>query len=217
MALALDGSGHNSAGSPGSSLTVSLTTSVSDSVIVVTVLVNDFQVTSITASNIPSITLRKRQAVSGGGFYIEEWQGVATGTLSSETITVNFGGTVGFATIDAFGISGADTSTVWDSNGALPDGQTTSTCSITTSNADDFLIGTYRFGSEVNPTQGAGWTKISGANGLLTEYKIVSATQSGTSVTIGTGNGDQNAGIGDAVIQAGVATRKWIFGSNLLP
>lgn len=215
MALALDGSGHIGT-AVGTSTTVNLTTSVANDVIIVVVTVNDVTVSSVTASNISGLTLRKRQAISGGGFYIEEWYGVASGTLSSETITINFSGTTSLATIDAFGISGADTSTIFDSNGALPDGQTTSHCSITTSNADDFLIGCYRLAG-TTPTEGTGWTKISGADYQLTEYKIVSATQSAIDVPIGTGDGGQNAGIGDAVIQAGAAVRKWIFGSNLLP
>ncbi len=102
-----------------------------------------------------------------------------------------------------FGVSGADTVAIWDANAALPDTGGTGDRSITTSSADCFLIGSYRFQSTASPTQGTGWTKISGADFQLTEYKIVSATQSGTDVAIGTGSGDNNAGIGDAIVSAG--------------
>lgn len=217
MALALDGSAHAVDNTTGSDATVTLTTSSSNDVIVLMITINDTTVSSVSSSNVTGWGLRKQQAVSGGGFYIEEWAGVAASPLSSEVITVTFTGTSEHCVIDAIGISGADTSTKWDSNGALPDGQTTGTCSITTTNSDDFLIGGYRFGSEQNPTEGAGWTKVSGADASLLEYKIVSTTQSALSVGIGTGNGNQNAGIGDAIIQGGAVGRRWIFGSNLLP
>jgi hypothetical protein len=128
----------------------------------------------------------------------------STSALSNEAITVNFSGVAPVITVDVFAISGADTTIINDSNVALPNTTVTSgnTVSLTTSNANDFLIGFYGFNSTANPTQGAGWTLISGANFFMTEYKIVSATQSGTVATIGTGDTDEAAGIADAVIAA---------------
>jgi hypothetical protein len=98
-----------------------------------------------------------------------------------------------------FAVKGANFTTPLDANGALPATATTGNLSLTTSTPDGFLFGTYRFGTEANPTAGAGWNTIQGNNFLLTEYKIVSATQSGTSVPIGTGDTDQNRGIGHSV------------------
>lgn len=212
MALALDGSVHDVGVS-----TVNLTTVAADCLIVLVVTINHATVTGVSSANTTGWALRKRQDVGDSNFVIEEWAGVAANPLSGETITVTFNTAPSFMTIDAFGISGADTTTKFDSNGALPDGQSgANLCSITTDNADCFLLGAYRFGGTGSPTEGAGWTIISGANNQLTEYKIVSAPQSGLSVTIGTGNGDQNAGIGEAFIQAaGGGARRLILSSPL--
>jgi hypothetical protein len=73
---------------------------------------------------------------------------------------------------------------------------------LSTSNASDFILGAYRFSSTPSPTAGAGWTQISGADGQLVEYKIVSAVQSKLDIVIGTGSGNDNAGIGDAIMSA---------------
>jgi hypothetical protein len=206
VTTALDGSVHKNITS-GSSTTVTLTTSISDGLIVASILVNGTSVSSISSANTTGWALRKRQA-SGGSNAIEEWTGKAANALSSEVITINYAAAISYSTIDVFGVSGAGTATIFDSNAALPDFGTTTQRAITTSNANDFLLGQYRFGFTSTPTQGSGWTKISGADYLLTEYQVVAATQSALGVTIGTGDTDQNAGIADAFIAAsGGATR----------
>jgi hypothetical protein len=116
--------------------------------------------------------------------------------LSSATLTVNNSNSSGFMTIDAFAVSGQNG---FDTDASLPAGGTTSPVVISTGNANDMLLCFYRFSSTSTPTEGAGFTKISGADFLLTEYKKVTATQSSFSCPIGTGNTDENAGIGDAV------------------
>lgn len=214
MALALDGSVHKNVVGPAST-TVTLSTSNAGDVIVAFITINLANVASISSANTTGWTARKVQG-TGTGSFIEEWRGVAASALSSEVITLSFGVGVGFTTIDVFGISGADTTTIYDSNAALPDGGTTGNRSITTTNANDILIAGYRFGSTANPTQGTGWTKISGADFQLTEYLIVSATQSGTAAAIGTGSGDQNAGIADAIIQASAGDAGALIGGRLI-
>lgn len=196
--MALDGSVHSNVVSATHNL--SLTTSNADCVIVAVVACNlAGGVTGISSSNTTGWTQR---AVGGSGSSrIELWYGVAASALSSETITVTIGASA-YTTIDIFGISGADTTQIYDTNAALPDVGTTTTRSITTDTADTFCIGGYRFGSTASPTEGTGWTKISGAHYALTEYKIVSSTQSGLSVAIGTGAGNQNGGVADAIVMA---------------
>ena len=206
--LALDGSGHsNNTG------TCSLTTTSSNDNIVMVATINagagtgGSQISSITSTNTTSWARRSGVAATSSSTNgIEMWRGKAASAITSETITVNFANSPSFETLDCFGISGSDVSTIWDSNGSLPATAQSAIVSVSTSNANDFLIGAYRFGSTASPTQGTGWTIISGANFQLTEYKIVSATQSGLSVAIGTGAGDQNAGLGDAVIAASGST-----------
>jgi hypothetical protein len=56
--------------------------------------------------------------------------------------------------------------------------------------------------STASPTAGAGWAGISGANYQLSEYQIVSSTQTSLAVSLTTGAGDIQAGLADAVVQA---------------
>jgi len=198
MALALDGSVHGNSGSS-NSLPVSLSTSNGNVVIVVCVTTNGGPVTGVSGSTMGAFTLRKAQ---GGPNFIETWYKKSTSALSSETITVSTTSS-SFITVDAFGISGADTTTIFDSNVSLPNAPGGANhVVVSTTNANDFIFAAYRFNSTPSPTEGTGFTKISGANFQLVEYKIVSATQSSLDIGIGTGDGDENNGIGDAIIQA---------------
>src|SRR5579875_189303 len=83
-------------------------------------------------------------------------------------------------------------------------GSTVSSGGISTSNTNDLLIGAYRFANTSNPSAGSGWNASagSGQNYQLTEYQIVSTVQINVVPPIGTGSGDQSAGIGDAIQQA---------------
>lgn len=193
--LALDGTGQT-LGTSGASATVALTTTHPTDVVTVISLANAGQVSSITAAG---LTFTKRaSAVNTGGEPIEEWSAVASATFSGN-ITVNYSNTTTYASVVAFGISGANTGTIYDNHTGLP-ATASGTVSISTANANDFLIGTYRYASTVSPTAGSGWTQIAGGGYLLVEYRIVSATQSSLAVTDTTGAGDEGAGIGDAVI-----------------
>ena len=211
-ALGQDGSVHKNV-TTGSSTTLTLTTSNANDIIVMVATINDSatgpSVSSITSSNTTGWARRTSANVTAiPQESIDIWYGTAANALSSEVITVNWSGTVTFVTIDIFGISGADTTTKSDSNASCPVSNSTlnTDSTISTSNANDFIIGAYRFSGTANPTQGSGWTKISGANFQLAEYKIVSATQSSLDITIGTGNADNNGGVADAIIQAGGAS-----------
>jgi hypothetical protein len=75
-----------------------------------------------------------------------------------------------------------------------------------TSNANDFIFAVYGWGNTPSPTAGTGWTAISGADYQLTEYKIVSATQTNLGAPVGggaVGSGDITAGVMDAIVQSG--------------
>ena len=196
MALALDGSVAGNSSSAGS-LGVSLTTSNSDDVICVLATVNGGPVTSVTATGL-SFTKRANVGVSASS-QIELWTAVAASTLSSLTITVAQTSS-SFITVCAFGVSGADTSTIWDSNGGLP-ATSTSAASITTDNDDCFLIGGMRTAGPSPSLPGAGWTAISVANFQVAEYQIISSAASSVAVTKGDG-GTANGIIGDAIIAA---------------
>jgi hypothetical protein len=138
--------------------------------------------------------------VSGGQFHsgivdIELWSMTSTGTWTGRTVTINLAGSSTYFTGDVWGVSGANTGSPFDGSaingGADP-------LSITTTNANDILVGGFRMGSVASPTAGAGYTTISGADNQLAQYKILSATGT-NSFTIGTGAGNANGGVVAAV------------------
>jgi hypothetical protein len=199
--LALDGQVHGNITS-GGTISLPLTTKNANDVIIAVVTVNNTTVASIKSAHL-NFTLRKRaQAANGLPDYLEVWYAVASVALSSETVTVTLNSTTNYCTVDIFGIGGANTSTIFDGNSSLPAAVTSGDIKLSTSNAKNFVLGAYRMSATVNPTAGAGWTQISGANYQLVQYQIVSAAQSNLDVAIGTGSGGDNAGIGDAIMSA---------------
>lgn len=134
----------------------------------------------------------------------------ATGALSSDTITCNFNPNARSSCV-ALGISGASLTTVFDSNSVLPCSakgtSTSSSCSISTSNADDVIVGFVVAGCDVPMTAGSGFTIIHTETfcgpSVGAEYKIVSSTQSSQPVTFALGSSSQGwVTIGDAIMQA---------------
>lgn len=92
------------------------------------------------------------------------------------------------------GISGANTSSPFDPNGAssgTANGATSNptVSGISTSNAHDILIGGVVAGGSGPPTPGSGFTQLWNSGAVLpvlaSEYEVVSATQSGISLTFG--------------------------------
>ncbi len=204
VSMALDGKVHGSFTS-GSSTTLSLTTANANDVIIAVVAVNTTTVSTISSAHL-NFTLRKREQVSGGPYYLDVWYAVAPVALSAEAITVTLSAALGspypYCTVDIFGVSGANTSTIFDSNSSLPAAVQSGDVKLSTSNANDFILGAYRMATIPSPTAGTGWTQISGANYQLVEYQIVSSVQSSLDVAIGTGSGNDDAGIGDAIMHA---------------
>jgi hypothetical protein len=200
MALAIDGSiGFTGTTNP---ITCILTTTQSNDIIIVSSSANTATVTSVTGGGL-SFTQR---AASPGGSDVSEWSAVAASPLSSVTLTINFSGTPSACTGCAFGVSGANTSTIWDSNGSIPASNSTAgDPTFSTTNANDIVIGSIR-GNTATPTSGSGWTAIyAPSNGFyICQYQIFSSPQSGTTCALGTGSGNGNGYVVDAIIQATV-------------
>lgn len=193
-ALALDGSAH--ANHTGTSSTATLTTSSTNDVIVVFIVANVSAINSVTDTAGLSWSQRAT-TTDGSGNWIFEWTAISAGALSSDVITVTPSAST-FTTIDAFGISGANTVTPFDSNVGLP-ATGAPTLTLSTSNANDFIVAGMITSGTV--TAGGSWTLISGADFQGVEYQIVAATQSGLSVTVGTGS--YTRAIGDAIVAGG--------------
>lgn len=195
MALALDGSGSASNGSA-SSINVSITTANANDIIILAAEANGGPITGVSGGGLTWVF--KGRDTNGPSSPMDLWYAVAAGTLSAASITVTQT-SAAFISVGILGISGADTSTIFD--GAIVTGHP-DPISISTSNANTFIVGAFREGLDASPTAGSGWTQVVGSNFLLLEYQIVSSTQTNLSVSQTTGAGNSNGGVAIAVLAA---------------
>ena len=197
MALTLDGSNIASSNSTSSQAVVLSTTNTNDVIIVVANTFNQAP-TGISGGGL-SWTQRKAVSQAGTGYttYLTEWWAPAAAALSSASISVTTA-TNTYITVIAFGISGANTISPFDSNATLPghDGSNSNPNSSpgayviwSTTNANDFAF--VVFASSDNAAQT--WTLNSGysniQNGasatevpLAAEYSVLSSTVAWTDV-----------------------------------
>lgn len=177
---------------------VSITTSLSNNIIMVCVIANGNNVVSVVGSSLGSFTLRTR-IISGNN--VETWWKLATAPLiSTEVITVTYAG-AGFNTVTAFAVNGAKTSAPFDTNVVLPVVGASDPLSVSTTASNTLVFGTYRL-STGNPTAGGTFTGIKlNSDFMLTEYNIYSSPQTGLAVPVGVGVGTANGGIADAIVQ----------------
>lgn len=204
---AIDGTPVHKNVTSGSSTTLpGLTTASAGDLICVVCTINNTYVTSVTSANV-TFSKRVDQLVSNGicsssptNSCLSFWSGVASGALAGEIITVTLNASTGFMTCDAFAIqnqAGFDTNVALPTVGNL--GSNVPIATISTSNANDMLLGLYRMSTTASPAAGTGWTAISGADYQLVEYQKVTATQTNATAPLGGGASDESAGIGDAV------------------
>ena len=231
---ALDGSATGSFTSAASG-TVTLTTSLSNDVIVV--MVEDEDVNNAVVRTVSSVTAtglafahRSTGSINASPYTeTEVWWAAAASALSSKTITVTLSGSIDDASIVAFGVSGANTATPWDANGALPATATGASSAnptvngVSTSNANDMLLGFTGLslpgsGTPATETAGAGYTLIqtqvnggaTGASEAAAEYKVVAATQSSVSVAFATANTNWIM-TGDAIQASGLTYYSYVW------
>jgi hypothetical protein len=162
--------------------TPAFSTSFCNNLVVVGILTNS-TVTSVTDRQ-GHLTFTKRSAL-GGGNDVEIWTApLSDAALSGDTIAANVT-TSAFTTVSVSSFSGYSIASAFDTNGALPSAVSGSGlhCSFTTSNANDILYG---FSVQTAVAADAGWNLIistSVTGFLFGEYKIVSATQAGSTAT----------------------------------
>jgi hypothetical protein len=223
--LAIDGSGGNV--NQLNAISTSITTTSANDVIEVWTSAEDAgssssPTTAITSS--PSLTWHQRahatfQHASLFGNSFDEWYAVWSSSGSiSVTSTWNMV-TPDDNEIVAYGVSGANTASPFDSNAAIPGKSATSSSTtsqsvtISTNNANDMIISGLRYngqGCGCDPTTPpGGFTKINsqeqgGSWTLYTDYKIVSSTQSGVAISYSwTTGASENGEIVDAIQQGG--------------
>src|SRR2546427_4700265 len=220
--LALDGSAFNIASA--TSVSASLTTTNANDVIYVMVTTDVGTINTPTATGL-TFSLRKSVAAANGYPAISTYYAIASSTLSAKSITATASSN-GWIIINAFGIAGAYTTAPFDTNAAVPASATgaagTATATISTSNANDFVIGTVGDNDPTDAcssaTAGSGFTVIGDSHSAVregaSEYKIVSATQTGLSVSLTTHCSGDSASkwtmIADAV-RAGITYYSYIW------
>lgn len=201
----LDGSASAST-NPGSSMTVSLTTSYAYDLLYVSVVESSYYTISSVTST-PSLTWAQRASVPfSSGRRLETWYAVwpSSGTI---TITITMTGSSSSAAV-AFAVSGANTTSPFDGTPSSNTGTSASAItSITTTNANDFIIGALGVQGTPSLTTGSGFTLVrTQATGTYREtsdeYKIVSTTQSGLTVGYSWSGSQDWAMIADAIKKA---------------
>ncbi len=224
-ALTIDGS-PTAQFSTTNSGTITLTTTNSNDVIVLLVGNEDATnavirtVSTVTASGLTFVQRSSKTLGAPSYQDTEVWWAIASSPLSAVVITVTLSGSTDDAAMNAFGVSGANTASPWDSNAALPAtttgtaGTTPSVSGVSTSNAKDMILGFQGNGNGAGnaatvETPGSGFTLISNidnegaVNAIDTaaEDEVVSTTQSSITVAFGTSTSvtDDWMMIGDAI------------------
>jgi hypothetical protein len=208
MAIAVDTSVAGSSGSSSSFALPALSTAGTNEIIMVFVETNGGPVTSISDTASLTWTFLKNQDDGNAGEKMEMWYAKAAAQLSSDVITVNTT-SAAFITACAVAISGANFSSPFDSNAAIPTSHDNSNhLTFTTSNANDLLIAGGRSGGQAPD---APYTTIYAANFLSVGYVIVSTTQSSGS-DFSVNGGSSTWAVGTALVQdtGGGGTTPWV-------
>jgi hypothetical protein len=196
--LAFDAS--SPVGSTGSTSTsVTLTTTQPNDIIIVCIQAN---AQNPIASNLTDTAGLTYTQIGSRAGTMSVFFAIAPSILTSDVITITYGDVSGFDSVQAAAFSGANTSTPFDSNGALPGTTTTSgtPLTLTTSNALDLLFACYSLNG--GTSAGTGWTGVpgSGSTGFdAFEYQIVNSTQSGTPANLSNNSQIKN-GFGHALV-----------------
>ncbi len=195
--LSIDGTPIE-ANSSAATTSITLTTTKTNNIIILVIETNGGPISTVSGGG---LTWARRAQNSAGTTNIETWWALASSILSGVTITVT-PTTTNFTTVIGFAVNGAKTSSPFDGTAVTVSGIPSDPISISTTAANTMIIGAFRFAGTSNPTAGSGFTGLAlNADFALAEYQIVSAPQAGLSVTVGTGVGNSNGGIADAIVQ----------------
>lgn len=211
MSLSLDG--HISAGlistavSSIASTAKLTTTSANDIIVTLVCVVNNggaaTTVSSVSASGGTGTVGAWTKRFSSGSVLIgsgahadlEIWWALASTTLSSMGITVNTNAPPGMVDFCTFAVSGANTTTPFDTNGSIPASATSQSSSATpsvggvsTTNANTLLFAVTAASNVGSPGAGYSSIDVTNVNSQDNEYQIVTAAQSSISVAFGSGD-----------------------------
>ena len=143
---------------------------------------------------------------------VEMWYAISSTPLSSDIISVTLGvgaGNSAQASMIIFAISGSNYNNPFDSNLSLPahnsnSSSGTSSVTISTSNANDTLLGLVGMASQANniTVVSSGFTEIvndQAGPSTDSEYKAINSTQTNLNLTCTLANTDEWVMIGDAI------------------
>lgn len=140
---------------------------------------------------------------------LQEFYAKAANTLSSDTITESLCSSAGnsYNGLQVFAISGANFNNPFDTNSMLPGTgsdstsgqQYTTSATISTSNATDFIFAGVQHGTGAIPTPQSGFTTITSAGTAGTEYKIQAGTLTNFGVTFSFSTSSYWQEIADAI------------------
>lgn len=193
-------------GSATSKALPALTTAVANDEILVCVSISQNatvpNVASVSSAHLTFNFRSRHQHPSGSpNCAVEVWAARATGTLTSEVITVTLNAAPDCWCVAAQAFQTVS-SGVWDPNGSLPasgdGGGATSVSGVSTSNPDDLLVGVWAFTSQPAPAVPSGWTSIAsqtsflggGFSSQIVACLSVSSLQSAITVTTSAGAGN---------------------------
>jgi flagellin-like protein len=175
--FALDGSASAGTSGTQTTLTLTLTTTSTNDIVYLSIS----EGTGVTVSSVISSGMTWTQrAIRTNNVRIETWYAVKAAS-GQTAITITWSsGTNGAAV--AFGISGADNSSIFDGSAITSTGNgSPASASKTTTNTNDFIIGAVAIDNTPSVTVGSGYTIIltqasTTARETSTQYRIVSAT-----------------------------------------
>ena len=202
MTLALDGV-VNYSGASGMSMLPGLTTANTNVVIILFIYGNGTSASAI--SDTAGLTWNFRASYTSNTYAnnnIALYYAVSSAALSNDVITITSAAFNGITAI-AFGVSGANTTTPFDTNVSLPMTGETDPGTISTTASNTMALGAFIDAFTAYPTPGAGYSQTISTYTFLAEYQVFSSPQTNLSVTQGSGTGISNGYICDALQAAG--------------
>jgi hypothetical protein len=164
---------------------VTLTTTHSPDVVIVSISSTTTFTPTVTDSS--SLSWTNRKTITNTA-QVTEWYAISSGTLSSDRIGTTFSALGGLYTIVAFAVDGANTASPFDGSTVTGTGSSTGpTVSLTTTVANDLVIGMVATGVTDTFTAGSGFAAIQSGSYGSAEDKAAATTGSNTvSYTLGT-------------------------------
>jgi hypothetical protein len=214
--FALDGTGATDSNPTGTTTTVSLTTYNTNDIIVLDAgsyfTTGTCTVSSVTDSLATHLTWTKRgSSLTDTQHDIEDWYSSAWSSSGSITLTLTWSATCTSIFTNAFGVTGANTASPWDSHSGLPAmthyfaNAPQANATVSTSNANDFVFGFVADNGVASNSPCSGFTSIvTGAFWSQSIYKIVSSAQTNLVVCVNLSPQQPWEMLADAIVMATV-------------